>query len=98
MKLNDGNKGISLPINMLVILSVSVIVLLAVVAFFMGAFETEEMEEESLRQQCCQEVVFTHNMCDPGAENDDWDEVDVDEDWDQDCDDLHQYDPVEACC
>ncbi|RLJ03467.1 MAG: hypothetical protein DRP11_00625 [Candidatus Aenigmatarchaeota archaeon] len=33
-----GRKGVSLPINTLVILAIAIIVLLAIVAFFMGAF------------------------------------------------------------
>lgn len=50
-------KGIALPINMLVILAVAVIVLLAVVAFFMGSFETGTVDEQTVLNECCGQVV-----------------------------------------
>ncbi len=63
-------KGVALPINMLVILAVAVIVLLAVVAFFMGGFETGPVDRQTMISQCCSSVV-TFNQC---AESD-WSNV-----------------------
>lgn len=52
-------KGVSIPINTLVMLAVAIIVLLAAVAWFMGAFGPAA-RESSLRQAL-------HNACDQWA-------------------------------
>ncbi len=56
------DKGISLPINMLVILAVAVIVLLAVIAFFTGGFDTGPVEDRTVINSCCSPVV-TYRHC-----------------------------------
>ncbi len=56
---SDNMKGVSIPINTLVMLAVAIIVLLASVAWFMGAFGPAA-RESSLRQ------AF-HNACDQWA-------------------------------
>ena len=96
-------KGISLPVNMLVILSTAVIVLLAVVAFFMGAFDTGGMEESAMRSQCCTYAINTLRACDPEY-HPNWDELsEVDDEWEeyscQNLWDVEGVDSVEdACC
>ncbi|GEM_PF-2188936 len=56
-----AKKGVTLPINMLVILAVAVIVLLAIVAFFMGGFETGAVDEQTVINRCCSPVAtFGH--------------------------------------
>lgn len=52
-------KAIALPINMLVILAIAIIVLLAVVAFFMGVFtgQTGQMTRQQKITECCQKYV-----------------------------------------
>ena len=59
-------KGISLPVNMLVILAVAVIVLLALVAFFMGGFETGAIEDRNKINMCCG-PVSTFQYCNEGS-------------------------------
>lgn len=54
-----SDKGISLPINMLVVLAISIVVLLAVVAFFMGTFggQASGIREKGKINACCQDYV-----------------------------------------
>ncbi|MFP4116892.1 MAG: hypothetical protein ACLFQ8_01155 [Candidatus Aenigmatarchaeota archaeon] len=52
-----AKKGIALPINMLVILAVAVIVLLSVVAFFMGQWDPGAVEAQNVVNNCCHPVA-----------------------------------------
>jgi len=60
--MND-KKGIALPINMLVILSISIIVLLAVVAFFMSGFQTGAIDDQTIVNECCSPVSRDPDLC-----------------------------------
>lgn len=73
-----SRKGVSLPINMLVILSVAVIVLLAVVAFFMGGMETGAVDDQAAISACCS-PVSSFQLCDLGTWEDVRDEGYLDE-------------------
>lgn len=57
-------KGIALPINMLVILAISIIVLLAAVSFFMGTFSTQTggVSRQAQKNACCQSFM-ANNGC-----------------------------------
>ncbi len=100
-----AKKGISMPINMLVILAVAVIVLLAVVAFFMGGFETDPVDEQAIRNACCSEVV-TQGHCGPGADEDQgWDDLADNDDFNATvggdevvCGEHLTQDPIVLCC
>lgn len=57
-------KGLSMPVNMLVILAVAVLVLLAVVAFFMGGFDPGAIEGETVVNECCAPTARNQELCD----------------------------------
>jgi hypothetical protein len=64
-------KGVSIPINTLVMLAVAIIVLLAAVAWFMGAF-APTAQESSLKQKfdsSC--MTWTMNNCNETMDGDD---------------------------
>ncbi|MFP4115749.1 MAG: hypothetical protein ACLFTQ_00885 [Candidatus Aenigmatarchaeota archaeon] len=69
-----SGKGISLPVNVLVILSVAIIVLLSVVAFFMAGLDLGAVEEERVVTQCCSGVARNpEEYCDLSVDS--WDNV-----------------------
>ena len=96
-------KGVALPINMLVILAVAVIVLLAVVAFFMTGFDTSPVDQQQIRNACCGEVVAA-GYCGPGADEDaEWDDVEENltvtiGEHEIECDEELTQGPVQLCC
>lgn len=101
MFLTGKKEGISLPVNLIVILSVSIIVLLSVVSFFIGVWRTDEIETDALRDACCTNYVLAMNGCDPESNvEDSWDVLDVDDDWPEEhkCGAIHQYGPRIECC
>ena len=64
-------KGVSIPINTLVMLAVAIIVLLAAVAWFMGAF-SPTAQEQSMKQKfdaSCME--WSDSNCNPDGSADD---------------------------
>ncbi|MFB6076014.1 MAG: hypothetical protein ABEK17_02620 [Candidatus Aenigmatarchaeota archaeon] len=50
-----NKKGVSLPVNVLVILAIAVVVLLGIVAFFAGGMDPtkESMNKQSVLDRCC---------------------------------------------
>lgn len=63
-------KGISLPVNMLVILSISIVVLLATVAFFMGTFSQSSEGTKSRADFNSACSSWTNSNCAEEAEGD----------------------------
>lgn len=103
MKFKRNEKGVSLPVNLIVILSVSIIVLLAVVAFFTGAWQTGELEEEALRNECCLNYVRDLDGCNQASEyhGEEWGDLDISvADGEVDCENVYDDDEVasDECC
>lgn len=63
-------KGLSLPINMIVIIAIAVLVLVVIAAFFTGQIFGGEttINREAAFQEACQSLRFTYN-CDPDTVN-----------------------------
>jgi len=60
-----GSKGISLPIEMIVIIAVAVLVLVVITAFFVGnvGSQTNVISDQAALTQGCTDLLFTYN-CD----------------------------------
>jgi hypothetical protein len=52
-------KGISLPINVIVIIVLAMIVLLAVIALFFGVWKPEQLTVEAAKNNACNMLVST---------------------------------------
>jgi len=61
-----------MPINMLVILAVAVLVLLAVVAFFMGGFDSGDFDAQTVTNRCCRPASANPELCQGQWGDGDW--------------------------
>ena len=52
-------KGVSLPINIIVIIVIAMIVLLAIIALFMGVWEPDTLIVEAAKNNACNVLVST---------------------------------------
>ncbi|MBU5557873.1 MAG: hypothetical protein KQA33_02240, partial [Candidatus Aenigmarchaeota archaeon] len=61
-------KGIELPVNILVVIAIAVIVLLAMVALFMGGFKPAgAMSAEAAWTEGCRQVIYRCQAIDKSA-------------------------------
>ena len=52
-------KGVSLPINVIVIIVIAMIVLLAIIALFMGVWDPDQLAMEAAKNNACNMLVST---------------------------------------